>query len=81
MQKITITAICAILLSILGACNTAQDGDKFIHVENGQFIRNGKPYRYIGTNFWYGPLLAIEGEQGDRERLPNIYYKFMRIKV
>ena len=43
--------------------------DCFIEVENGHFIRHGKPYYYIGTNFWYGAILASEGEGGDRIRL------------
>lgn len=43
--------------------------DCFIEVENGHFIRHGKPYYYIGTNFWYGAILASEGEGGDRVRL------------
>lgn len=37
----------------------------FIKVENGKFIRNGKPYKYIGTNFWYGMNLGAY----DKERL------------
>ena len=41
----------------------------FVCVQDGQFIRNGKPYTYIGTNFWYGPILASEGQGGDMERL------------
>lgn len=41
----------------------------FIRVENGQFIRKGKPYYYVGANFWYGAILASEGEGGNRERL------------
>ena len=32
--------------------------DKFITVQNGQFIRNGKPYYFVGANYWYGPLLG-----------------------
>ncbi|MBR4809431.1 MAG: beta-mannosidase [Bacteroidales bacterium] len=41
----------------------------FVSVQDGQFIRNGKPYTYIGTNFWYGPILASEGRGGDFARL------------
>ena len=46
----------------------AQHG--FIRIRNGQFYLNGKPYRYIGTNMWYGPLLASQGPAGLR-RLRN----------
>lgn len=50
-------------------CNQPQEKDAFIRVENGQFIRNKEPYRFIGFNFWYAGLLASEGNGGDRERL------------
>ena len=43
--------------------------DKFVSVSGQQFIRGGKPYYYIGTNFWYGPILASKGQGGDRKRL------------
>jgi len=33
------------------------------------FEKDGLPYRYVGTNFWYGPILASEGQGGDMERL------------
>ena len=46
-----------------------QKENNFVRVENGQFIRNGKPYYYIGTNFWYGAILGSEGEGGNRVRL------------
>lgn len=41
----------------------------FIHVRNGRFVKNDRPYYYVGANFWYGAILASEGEGGDRERL------------
>ncbi len=41
--------------------------DSFVTVRNGQLIRQGKPYRFIGMNYWYGSLLGME--QGDRARL------------
>ncbi len=40
----------------------------FVTVENGIFYRNGSPYHYIGTNYWYGAILASE-KYGNRERL------------
>lgn len=59
-----------LLLSFLGACTSKPVENSFVHVNaNGQFIRNGKPYYYVGTNFWYGAILGSEGEGGDRERL------------
>ena len=53
----------------LSSCNRPAEKNAFIRVENGQFIRNGKPYRFIGFNFWYAGLLASEGTEGDRDRL------------
>ena len=59
-----------LLLSFLGACTPKPVENSFVHVNaNGQFIRNGKPYYYVGTNFWYGAILGSEGEGGNRERL------------
>ncbi len=39
----------------------------FIKVENSQFIKNKKPYHYLGTNYWYGAMMGAKN--GDRERL------------
>ena len=42
---------------------------QFVQVKNGRFVRDGKPYYYVGTNFWYGAILASNGQGGDRHRL------------
>jgi len=60
----------AILLSVSIACISKTNKQKsFVTVENGQFIKDGKPYYYIGTNYWYGSILGSAGEKGDRKRL------------
>ncbi|WP_207434275.1 glycoside hydrolase 5 family protein [Sabulibacter ruber] len=41
----------------------------FVKTDGHQFTLNGKPYYYIGTNYWYGALLGSTGEAGNRERL------------
>ena len=41
----------------------------FVERQGSGFVLDGRPYRYVGTNFWYGPILASEGQGGDRERL------------
>jgi mannan endo-1,4-beta-mannosidase len=42
----------------------------FVTVRGHQFFLNGKPYYYIGTNYWYGGLLGTESEKKKgKERL------------
>ena len=45
------------------------DDSQFIEVSDGAFTRQGQPYCYVGTNFWYGAYLGHPGDVGDRERL------------
>lgn len=59
-----------VLLFLLGACTPKPAEHSFIKVNaDGQFVRDGKPYYFVGTNFWYGAILGSEGEGGNRERL------------
>ena len=65
-QLIVFSLLCFSLFS----CTSVVKHDKsFIKVENGQFIKNGKPYYYVGANFGYGAILGSEGEGGNRKRL------------
>ncbi|HMM02780.1 MULTISPECIES: beta-mannosidase [unclassified Dysgonomonas] len=58
------------LIFILYGCSQQKSGNTFVTItKEGQFFKNGKPYYYIGTNFWYGAILASEGEGGNRKRL------------
>lgn len=56
-------------LLIVGGCASTPEAETFVRVENGHFLLDGKPYYFIGANFWYGPILASAGEGGDRARL------------
>jgi mannan endo-1,4-beta-mannosidase len=48
--------------------NSGSDSD-FVKVRGTQFEIGGKPYFFVGTNFWYGMNLGSKGPGGDRERL------------
>ncbi|HBL16707.1 MAG: hypothetical protein A2X36_13905 [Elusimicrobia bacterium GWA2_69_24] len=41
----------------------------FVTVRGAGFEIDGKPYRFLGTNLWYGMNLASRGPGGDRARL------------
>lgn len=59
----TLAAGAATVLSVCGAT-------PYISINSdGQFINGDSLYRFVGTNFWYGPILASEGEGGDYARL------------
>ena len=63
------TVLFAGITFLAAACGSQSEPSAFVRVEDGHFVRNGRSYSYIGTNFWYGPILASEGEGGDYDRL------------
>ncbi len=68
-QFLKIIVIVGVTLSM--ACSSPQKKEHsgFVKVDKTQFLINGEPYNYVGTNFWYGAYLGMAGEKGDRERL------------
>lgn len=58
-----------ILFFFLANISLSISAQSFVEVKNGHFVKNGKPYYFLGANFWYGMNLASAGEGGDRERL------------
>ena len=57
-----------LMMALATTCNLSAKSN-FVQVKNGHFVRDGKPYYYVGTNFWYGAILGSEGQGGDRNRL------------
>lgn len=75
MSRVLKDIVLSSFLSVaLMACSQQQDtsiADKtdFVSIEDGHFVKNGKPYYYVGANFWYGAILGSEGQGGNRARL------------
>ncbi len=70
MSQIKPLFICLAVLLLGYSCrNHPVDTSHFVKVEDGRFVRDGKPYYYVGMNFWYAGILASEGENGNRTRL------------
>jgi len=57
----------SILLAFLIAFTTSCNAQKYISVKDNKFIKDGKPYNFIGTNYWYGAMIGAKN--GDRTRL------------
>lgn len=67
--SIKTTILSASLCCAAAVTATAGTPAGFVTVDDGRFMIDGKEYRYAGTNFWYGAILASEGTGGDRTRL------------
>lgn len=69
MRRELALIVAAVALLAAGCSGGSPASDGIIRIENGRFIKNGEPYYFAGTNFWYGPILASEGQGGDIARL------------
>lgn len=55
---------------LLASCTQkAEKASGFVERKDAGFVLDGKEYRYVGANFWYGAILGSEGQGGNRERL------------
>ena len=51
------------------SCERPTTKSTFVEAKNGLLYKEGKPYYYIGANFWYGAILSSTGQGGNRNRL------------
>ena len=59
MKEVCLYILCSVFLFPSAA--QAQTG--FVQRKDGQFTLAGKPYYYIGTNYWYGGVLGLEKDK------------------
>lgn len=52
-----------LLVTLFGAIGVFGQGPDFVSVKDHQFFLNKEPYYFIGTNYWYGPLLGLEKDK------------------
>lgn len=69
LHQFTATFRVVVLLTVGVIFLPSFQASAFVQVTNGQFTINGKPYYYMGTNFWYGAILGSKGKDGNRQRL------------
>lgn len=58
-----------LLAALLAAAFATAGAGDIIRTDGTHFIKNGRPYYFVGTNLWYAPILASTGQGGNRERL------------
>ena len=69
------------LMGLLLACFAEVQAQSFVTVENGKLYRDGKPYTFIGANYWYGAILGSKGRGGDRKRLNRELDELKRLGI
>ncbi|HXG83014.1 MAG TPA: hypothetical protein VNI84_03210 [Pyrinomonadaceae bacterium] len=52
-----------IIIALSFSANLSAQTSSFVSVKNHQFYVSGKPYYFIGTNYWYGSLLGLERDE------------------
>ena len=70
MKRIAYLYVVMALAALIGCqSNQAEKDIEFVTTRDGRFYRGDTEYKFIGANFWYGAVLASEGQGGNRERL------------
>ena len=69
MKHIVYSIVITLFICSCADSKKELDTTSFVKVKDGKFVKNGKPYFYLGANYWCGMNLGSPGEGGNRERL------------
>ena len=73
MKKIIILCASVLMLRGLGTLSAtavvAVSGKNFVSAKNTHFMKDGKTYFIVGSNFWYGAYLGKPDSVAERARL------------
>lgn len=69
MKPIKYILLFVLSVLCLGNSSCTKPTNAFVTTNGKCFEVDGKPYYFIGTNFWYGAILGSQGKGGNRERL------------
>lgn len=62
------------------ALDCAREGDKcYVRVKEGRFFLDGKPYQYMGANYWQAPYVSLDRLRTDLDLLQKQGVKNLRI--
>jgi mannan endo-1,4-beta-mannosidase len=65
MKTVLLRFLLVLLLALGGRWGVAAAPPAgFVRRQGTGFVLSGRPYRYIGANYWYGGLLATQGTAG-----------------
>jgi mannan endo-1,4-beta-mannosidase len=65
---LAVIAVAGSILFVNSKQNTSMAG-KFVTMSEGKFMLAGRPYYFVGANYWQGMNLAVDGPGRDRSRL------------
>lgn len=72
-MRMKVTAVMSLIVALFATVSLGANYTQFVRVVKREFMRDGKPYYYMGTNFWYGMNLAAEDPGRLRTELDTLF--------